>query len=178
MRQIDKGTTAQTLYLFVQDTSSAVGGGLTGLAYNSSGLTCYYVRSLGSSTVVSLATQTVTGSWASSGFVEVDATNQAGIYRLDPPDAALASGADFVTFYLKGATDMMPVVLSIELLDVNVSDRTVTQELGIAIAKLLPWPMTISQDGRKRQRATDDIAIGVGYAAGKLREEIAQEDPD
>ena len=47
------------------------------------------------------------GTWSSGGWVEVDATNQPGLYQFGIPDAALASGADAVTigFKVSGALD-------------------------------------------------------------------------
>jgi len=47
--------------------------------------------------------------------VEIDATNTPGLYRLDIPDAAFATGADVVTVMLKGAANMAPVLMGIPL---------------------------------------------------------------
>lgn len=109
------GATSKTVYLFINDSSSTVGAGLTGLAYNTASLVASYVRPLGSRVAITLATQTVTGAFSSGGFVEVDATNMPGLYRLDLPDAAIASGVDSVVVMLKGATNMAPAVLEIQL---------------------------------------------------------------
>jgi hypothetical protein len=109
------GTTSQTLYLFLQDASKTDGSGLTGLVYNSTSLVAYYVRARGSATAITLATQTVTGAFSSGGFVEVSSANMPGIYRLDLPDAALASGVDNVVIMLKGAANLAPVVFEMEL---------------------------------------------------------------
>ena len=46
-----------------------------------------------STAAITMVTQTVTGAHTDGGFVEVDATNCKGLYRLDLPDAAVASGA-------------------------------------------------------------------------------------
>lgn len=110
------GTTSQTVDVFIQDTSSATGGGLTGLVYNSSGLTAYYNRTREASTVISLATlAAATSAWSSGGFKEIDSTGQPGMYRFDIPNAVLASGVDSAHVYLQGATNMAPVVLEIDL---------------------------------------------------------------
>jgi hypothetical protein len=113
------GTTSQIVQLLAYNTS---GSPLTGLAYNTSGLTCYYMRDTASSDAsVSLATMTL-GTWASAGFKEIDSTNMPGLYQLGIPNAALATGADSVVLYLQGAASMAPVVLEIELTATNNQD--------------------------------------------------------
>lgn len=84
------GDTDQTIYVRLRD--SATGLAKTGLAYNSAGAVCSYVLPGAARAAITLATQTVTGAHSDGGFVEVDATNCKGLYRLDLPDAAIASG--------------------------------------------------------------------------------------
>lgn len=120
--QIKKGTTDFTTYVFLQDSSSTTGAGLTGLAYNTSGLTCYYVRDRAAAAALSLATQTVTGAHSDGGFVEVDSTNSPGLYRIDLSDAILASGVNKVVVFIHGAANLAPCVLQIELTDTDVHD--------------------------------------------------------
>lgn len=113
---IQVGTTSQSVYVFVQDSSSTTGAGLTGLAHDTAGLTAYYVRPRAAVTAIALATlASATAAWATGGFVEVDATNLPGVYRLDLPDAVLASGAESVVVMLKGAANMAPLALEILL---------------------------------------------------------------
>lgn len=69
---------------------------LTGIAYNTSGNVFSYQRQGAARVAITGATQTVTGAYSSGGFVEIDSTNQPGLYRLDVPDAAFATGVDFV----------------------------------------------------------------------------------
>lgn len=109
------GSTDQTLLLFIQDSSKTDGSGLTGLAYNTSGLTCYYARPGSSAAAISLASQTVTGSHTDGGFVEVDGTNMPGVYRLDLPDAVVASGVRSAVIMLSGAANMVPCLIEIDL---------------------------------------------------------------
>lgn len=125
MRQIKVGSTSVIFGdLFIQDSSSSTGAGLTGLAYNSGSLTCYYHRNTASSaTAVTLADMTL-GTFTSSGFKQVDSTNMPGIYSFCPPDAALASGAQTVSFLLKGASNMAPYAFQIELTASDVQDGT------------------------------------------------------
>ena len=108
------GLTSQTIDLFIRDSSSSTGQGLTGLAYNSGSLVASYRKgATGSRVAITLATQTVGGAFSSGGFVEIDATNMPGCYRLDLPNAAVDT-AGFVTVFLKGATNMVPVALRID----------------------------------------------------------------
>lgn len=117
-----KGTTSYSAYVFIQDSSVSTGAGLTGLAFNTANLVASYVRARSARVAITLATQAVTGAWSSGGFVEVDSTNCPGLYRLDVPDAALASGVNAVVVMLKGATNMAPVVFEIELTGVDNQD--------------------------------------------------------
>lgn len=123
MRSIKKGTTSQSLYFEFLDTTSTTGGRKTGLAFNTASLTAYYVRNQGSATAITLATLAAANSaWSSGGFKEVDATNMPGLYRLDVPDAAFATGADSVVITVKGATGMAQASLEIALIDNNSAD--------------------------------------------------------
>lgn len=115
------GSTSQTINIFIRDSSSTTGAGLTGLAYNTASLTAYYGLPRAAAVAITLATQTVTGAWSSGGFVEISATNMPGWYRFDIPDAALASGRS-VSLHLKGATNMAPIPIEIELTAWNNQD--------------------------------------------------------
>jgi len=123
---IKKASTDVTTYVFIQDSSKTTGEGLAGLAYNTGSLVGYYVRPKGSATAITLATQTVTGDHSDGGFVEIDATNMPGVYRLDLPDAVCATGVPSVVVMLKGATDMSPVVLEIQLTDFDLNTAAIT----------------------------------------------------
>lgn len=116
----DTGATSQIFEVFIRDSSSTTGGGLTGLTSASSGLTAYYHRNTDTTaTAISLVTMTV-GTFTSSGFKEIDATNMPGWYQFCPPNAALASGATSVSFHLKGVTNMAPLPIEVDLkADVN-----------------------------------------------------------
>lgn len=120
--QIKKGVTSKLLRVFIQDSSVTTGAGLTGLLYNSAGLTAYYIREgAATATAITLATMTV-GTWATGGFKEVDATNMPGLYEIGIPNAVIASGADSVVVLLKGAANMVPVALEIQLIGVDLND--------------------------------------------------------
>lgn len=125
------GTTSKLFRIFVPNSSVTTGAGLTGLAFNTSGLTGYYIREgAGSTTQITLATQTL-GTWATGGFIVVDGTNMPGMYEISIPNAAIASGAASVIIYFNGATNMSPVVLEIELTAVNNQSTA----FGLSLAK-------------------------------------------
>lgn len=136
-RRIIAGATSQMVEFCVYDSSSSTGALLTGLVYNTASLTAYYNRqnAAGSATAISLVTMTK-GTWTSGGFIAVDATNMPGVYQLCLPDAAVAaaSGVKFVTVVLKGAANMVPVVLEIELQQEVDMAVNATQILGTAIS--------------------------------------------
>lgn len=117
-----KGATSQILYVFIRDSSATTGVGLTGLAFNTGSLVASYVRPAAARSAITLATQTTTGAFSSGGFVEVDATNMPGIYRLDIPDAVFATGVDSAVVMLNGAANMEPVVIEFQLTGVNLQD--------------------------------------------------------
>ena len=98
--------------------------GLTGLAYNSGSLTWYYWREdTGNSGGVSVTLATATrGTFTSGGFKEIDATNLPGWYEIGIPDAVLASGAYWAIMELKGATNMAPVLIEIQLVTYDPTD--------------------------------------------------------
>lgn len=69
-----------------------------------SDVTASYWRQGGVRTAITMATLgSVNAAHADGGFIEVDATNMPGSYRFDIPDAAFASGADWVVIAAKVA---------------------------------------------------------------------------
>jgi hypothetical protein len=119
---IKKASTDVTTYVFIQDSSKTTGAGLTGLAYNTADLVASYVRPLAARQALSLATlAAVDSAHSDGGFKEIDATNMPGVYRLDLPDAVCATGVNSVVVMLKGAANMAPVVLEIQLTDFDLN---------------------------------------------------------
>jgi hypothetical protein len=120
------GSTSQSINIFIASSSSTTGGGLTGLVYNTSGLTAYYsfTGTNAGSTSITLATlAAVNSAYSSGGFKEIDSTNMPGTYRLDLPNAVLAaSKGQTVTIYLQGAANLAPLVIEIELTAWNNQD--------------------------------------------------------
>jgi hypothetical protein len=153
------GATSQILQIFVADSSSATGAGLTGLVFNSAGLTAYYHRDTDTTaTAISLVTMTV-GTFTSSGFKEIDAANMPGWYAFCPPDAALAAGASSVGFHLKGATNMAPLPVEVDL----GSQVDVTAWNGTAVASphTAGYPVVTVKDGT----GTGEINTNAGAIA-------------
>ena len=118
------GATSEIWQIFCQDSSSTTGAGLTGLLFNTASLTAYYHRDTDTTaTAISLVTMTV-GTFTSSGFKEIDATNMPGWYQLCPPNAAVASGAKSCAIHLKGATNLAPLAIEVQLTAVNPDSAT------------------------------------------------------
>ena len=118
------GSTSEIWQVFIQDTSKFDGSGLTGLTNASSGLTAYYHRDTDTTaTAISLVSMTV-GTFTSSGFKEIDATNMPGWFQFCPPNAALASGAKSCAFHLKGAANMAATVIEVQLTAVDPDSAT------------------------------------------------------
>jgi hypothetical protein len=142
-------TASQTIDIFLQDSSSSTGQGLSGLVFNSAGLVASYRKgATGSRTAITLATQTVGGAYSSGGFVEIDATNMKGVYRLDLPNAAVDTEG-FVTLYLYGATNLLPTALRIDCrplpVDVKkVDTQTASASAGVTFPASIASPTNIT----------------------------------
>lgn len=119
---IPAGTTSKDIIVPVYDSSVTTGAKLTGLVYNTSGLAAYYTRQgvAGAAVQISLVDKTK-GTWTSGGFKAADETNMPGDYELGIPDAALAAGATWVKIQLRGAANMKPVDI---LIDLNVKSAS------------------------------------------------------
>jgi len=110
------GSLSNIEQVFIRDSSSTTGAGLAGLVYNSASLTAYYKRNSasGAEVAITLADMTI-GTFTSGGFKEIGATNMPGWYQFCPPDAAYAAGAKSVGIHLKGASNMAPLPLEVDL---------------------------------------------------------------
>jgi hypothetical protein len=103
---IAPGSTSQSIELYL---------GATGLTASTAGLSARYNRTRTASVSIPLVARTIAQAWTAGGFAEVDATNMPGVYRLDLPDAALASGASDVTIVVRGASGTNGAVLTVTL---------------------------------------------------------------
>lgn len=120
------GATSQSVNVFIQNSSLTTGAGLTGLVFNTASLVAYYTFTGANATSVAITLATlaaVNSAFSSGGFKEIDATNMPGLYRLDIPNAGLAtSKGRSVTIMLKGAANMVPCVLEVELTGLDNQD--------------------------------------------------------
>jgi hypothetical protein len=73
---------------------------------------------------IPLVARTITQAWTAGGFAEVDPVYMPGLYRLDLPNEAVASGADDVTVVIRGATGTNGAVVTIKLLSVLANANT------------------------------------------------------
>ena len=103
---IAPGSTSQSIELYL---------GATGLTASTAGLSARYNRTRTASVSIPLVARTIAQAYTSGGFAEVDSTNMPGVYRLDLPDAALASGADDVTIVVRGASGTNGAVMTVKL---------------------------------------------------------------
>lgn len=121
-RKLTAGITSVSLAIFVQDTSSTTGGGLGSLTHATSGLIAEYRRQGQSSwTTITLSAGTL-GTYSSGGWVADGGLT--GAYEVGIPDAAFAAGARMVLIRFRGAANMLPVLIEIELDAVNYQDAT------------------------------------------------------
>ena len=133
---LKKGIASKLLQVYIESTS---GGGLTGLAYDTSGLIAYYYRETEVNPIAISLVDMPGGLswWVSGGFIEVDAANMPGLYQFSVPNAVLDTGADSVTIMLSGAASMVPLVLEIELVNYD-PNNAVSLGLGKLSALLGP----------------------------------------
>ena len=121
-RKIKGGLTSVSLGVFIADTSSTTGGGLSGVTSGSSGLVLEYRRA-GQSTWTSVTPVSKTLGTYTSGGIVADGS-LAGAYEVDFPDAAFASGARFVLCRIRGVANMLPVLIEVELDAVDYQNAT------------------------------------------------------
>ena len=95
------GATSKSVYL--RGFTASTGLPYTAGAFNTSGIAASYIRAGASATTITLVTQTAGGAYSSGGFVHVTG----GVYRLDVPNAAFTSGADYVDIVVSGIADVV-----------------------------------------------------------------------
>lgn len=166
--EITAGATSRRIPVWLADSSSTTGAGLTGLVFNSAGLTCYYWRenegNVGA-TAVTLATAT-RGTFASGGFVEKDATNMPGAYEFGIPDAALATGAKWVKIMFKGATNLAQRVITVKLTSFDLDAAAVTLAAVTHTGAVIP---TVTAVTNGVTVATNNDKTGYGLSAAAVQ---------
>lgn len=170
---IKAGSKKETVTIFIQDSSSTTGAGLTGLVFNTANLVASYARQKGARVAVTLATLAAeTSAWSSGGFKEIDATNMPGLYRLDLPDASLSAGVRYVTLLLKGAANMATCVLEIDLkAEVTTTAQVATIRSGTAQAGSTSNTIKLdaSASATDNLYANNVVAITGGTGVGQTR---------
>lgn len=115
MTEVFKGSTSQSRFIELVD--STTGAPKTGIVYTD--VTGSYARTRSARTAITMATlASASASYSSGGFILVDDTNQPGIYRVDVPNAAFATGAEEVVVTIK-ATGCRTVSRGFTLVDWN-----------------------------------------------------------
>ncbi len=172
-RTIKAGTTDFNLTVIAYDNTSTSGAGLSGLTHTTSGLILEYRRSGDSSwTQLGVGTGLVAGtlgSYVSGGIVA--SGSRAGRYQIGIPNGAIAAGATFVEICLRGATNMHPIDIEIQLdavdyqtdafgaLKPTTAGRTLDVssggEAGIDLANVGSPSTTLNLSGTTIKTATD-----------------------
>lgn len=104
--------------MLVDPTTGAPETGLTVTA-----LDLQYIRNLTAAAAKVDATAGSTTAHSDNTIVEVDGTSSPGLYKVDWPDAAFATGVDKVLLVVSGAA-IAPAVEEIQLVDIDVEDAT------------------------------------------------------
>ena len=117
--QLPKNSTSVSIFVYiVQDnTGESPGAPKTGLAFGDL-TSAYYIRERTVSTPISLVTLAGhAAGYSSGGFVEVDATNAPGLYRLDVPNAAFtsATAVNRVAVYVIPGNNAVAAPVNIDL---------------------------------------------------------------
>jgi hypothetical protein len=173
------GATDKSVHL--RGFTASTGLPYTGGAFNTAGITAKYRRSgANAEATITLATQTANGAHSDGGFVHVSG----GVYRLDLPDAAIASGSDYVDVWVYGITDVVFDTAHVDILggdpraaalDANVvqisGDSGAADNLEAYCDGTTPMPVNATQISGDATAADNCEAMfdGTGYAGGTIR---------
>lgn len=151
------GSTDQSV--FIEFIDSTTGVPTAGLAFNSSGIDLEYVRTGAAAVDITEATQTANGAHSDGGFVSVGH----GRYRLDLPDAAVATTArevivqGVITGYI-----MLPCTVQLNTSVAQTGDSYA--RIGSNGAGLSAVPWNASWDAEVESEVDDSIGGGTGTA--------------
>ena len=141
-----KGITSQILHVFIQDSSSTTGAGLTGLAFDSASLACRYINGGGTlSGAITLQTITTLGTYqaptanTNMRFKEVSSASPSqGIYELHLHNDWMNLTGGSLVIMMAGATNMAQLRLEIDLqADVNVTHVAGTAQAAGDLATMI-----------------------------------------
>lgn len=107
-----------------------------------------YIRQGGTRTAITLsALAAIDSSFSAGGWKEADATNLPGLYRLDVPDAAFATGADWVIISVAKASTIAPdLVIALPTLGTvasAVTDDIIETEGSVTLQQALSVMLSI-----------------------------------
>lgn len=119
MNEIKKGATDVTRYVVLVD--SAAGTPETGYTITNLDLQYTRNRTAPAAKVDATALAATDSAHSDNKAIEVDGTSSPGLYRIDWPDAAFATGADKVILVVSGS-GLHPAVEEIQLVDNEVVD--------------------------------------------------------
>lgn len=172
---IEAGKTDVTVPVyFVDDVSgTATGEPTTGLLFSNieTGGSASYQRQGAARVDFTLVTVAVAGAHTDGGFILIDDTNMPGTYRLDPPDAAFATGVDFVIIQLVAASgndtlmrpiivDLSPAANLVAIQGGAVPTPTTTGILDVNVERWLDTLVTLSAGAPDVNiQSTDNIAL-------------------
>ena len=121
-----KANVTVDVYFVDDDGGTSPGEPTTGLLFSNieTGGSASYHRQGAARVDFTLVTVAVAGAHTDGGFIEIDAANMPGLYRLDVPDAAFLTGVDYVTIQLveAGGNNTLMRPLLIDLTDVDLRD--------------------------------------------------------
>ena len=135
---LKKNETTVIIHVFIQDSSSTVGAGLTGLTFETGSLVAYYVKPGGTLTSLTLETISTLGTYqaptssAHMRFKLMHDTNAPGLYEIHLHTDTLATN-DYITIMMHGAANMAPLLLEIQLTDFDLN--TATQKVDVETIK-------------------------------------------
>jgi hypothetical protein len=143
----------------------------TGVVWNSAGIDLWYRRPGAVHSSITEATQTESGAHTDGGFVHISD----GYYRLDLPDAAVASGVDYVDV---GGTVTGMVVMGgrIRLTDIDLDDATRGGMSALpSVAAGAAGGLPDDTDANGRVRIVDGTAAGeLNTVSGTVQVDMAQ----
>jgi hypothetical protein len=153
--QLKKDSTNVTVNIFIQNALASDGSGLTGLAYDTGNPSAYYVKPRSTPQLIEIVNQTDVGDHIDGGFVEIDGTNMPGLYRIDLPDASLATaaGKDDSVIIMFQADNAIDVLLEIQLTGIDMNTPIVDP---VALTDILqnstdpsgvPSPISVDSNG-------------------------------
>jgi len=152
---IKKGDTDYSCTIRIVDDTD--GTPETGVVFNTAGIDLWYRRPGAAHSSITEATQTEGGAHTDGGFVHISD----GCYRLDLPDAAVASGVDYVDV---GGTVTGMVVIGgrIRLTDFDLDTANVTLAAATHTGAVIPTVTTLT--GHTAQTGDSFALIGTAGA--------------